>query len=148
MQHLTKERSLKLGYINDKKQSNQTSTSFTYKVIGNDAKIDSGKSTIKISYKLKEKVKIIFDASSMSCKIPGGWFSSEVKINSGDLVLEGKDLVFTAILENGKKVKVWKKNGEVILGQEDKPTYSYKLSLSDAVDNNDVKELRISVELK
>ena len=145
---LNKGEELEAWYINDKKQSNQTSTSFTYKVIGNDAKIDSGKSTIKISYKLKEKVKIIFDASSMSCKIPGGWFSSEVKINSGDLVLEGKDLVFTAILENGKKVKVWKKNGEIISGQNDKPTYSYKLSLSDAVDNNGVKELRISVELK
>jgi len=145
---LNKGEELEAWYINDKKQSNQTSTSFTYKVIGNDAKIDNGKSTIKISYKLKEKVKIIFDASSMSCKIPGGWFSSDVKINPGDLVLEGKDLVFTAILKNGKKVKVWKKNGEVILGQNDKPTYSYKLSLSDAVDNNGVKELRISVELE
>ena len=45
-------------------------------------------------------------------------------------------------------MKVWKKNGEVILGQEDKPTYSYKLSLSDAIENNGVKELRISVELE
>jgi len=143
---LNKGEALEAWYINDEKQTNQTSTSFTYKVAGNDAKIDSGKSKIKISYKLKEKIKIIFDASSMSCKIPGLWSSSNV--NSGDLVLEGEKLVFTAILENGKKVKVWKKNGEVIAEQNDKPTYSYKLSLSDAVDNGGVKELRISVELE
>lgn len=56
--------------------------------------------------------------------------------------------MFTAIIEDGKKVKLWKKNGEVIAGQDGKPTYSYKLNLSDAVDNGGVKELRISVELE
>ncbi|MGP1415830.1 MAG: hypothetical protein ACTTJ6_07925 [Treponema sp.] len=91
-------------------------------------------------------MKIIFDATTISCKYR--FSSSGGNISSEDLVLVGESLLFTAIIEDGKKVKLWKKNGEVIAGQDGKPTYSYKLNLSDAVDNGGVKELRISVELE
>ncbi|MGP1415831.1 MAG: InlB B-repeat-containing protein [Treponema sp.] len=120
---------LEAWYINDEKQTYQTSNSFTYKVDAKNAKIDSGKSTIKISYKLKTKLKIKFDENAMSATKSDGFFSSK-PVHNNDEVDEGLRITFTAKLNEGERVDTWQINNVTKANQHEK-TFIYTVSSED-----------------
>lgn len=125
-------------------QASSGKKTFSYTVKEKDSEDIKGNKTICVNYKLKEKVKIIFDDSIISCRYDG---LSEQAINSGDMVSPDEWILFTAILKDGQSVVSWKKNGAIINGAT-ATTYSYLVKALDSITENGIKQIMINVEIK
>ena len=125
-------------------QASNGKKTFSYIVKEKDSEDISGNKTIRVKYTVKEKIKIIFDSETISCRYDG---LSNEPINSGDMISPSEWILFTAILKDGQSVVAWKRNGVAINGATGK-TYSYLVKQLDSVTENGIKQITMSVEVK
>lgn len=125
-------------YVSEKKQEvegNSAYYQFRYTIDARDIKDTEGKKGIAIKYEVtdEEKVTVKFDETKIYC----------VKA-SGEKWAAGTELTFYARLADNESVKAWMVNG--INGRDITPTgdtsrVTYRVSLSDAKDNDGVIEI-------
>ena len=125
-------------------QASSGKKTFSYIVKEKDSEDISGNKTIRVKYTVKEKIKIIFDSETISCRYDG---LSNEPINSGDMISPSEWILFTAILKDGQSVVAWKRNGVAINGATGK-TYSYLVKQLDSATENGIKQITMSVEVK
>ena len=99
---------------------------------------DSSKDKNKPTPQTKEIVAIEFEATTMSCK------NGKDAFESGKTVEDGTELDFVAIKPQGKKVKEWKANDELLAGEKNEKL-KYKVDAKKAKEKNKKKVITISV---
>ena len=115
-------------YINEKKQTFETSKTFRYTISATDAGTEK---TINISYQKKtaEEITLTFDEDAIECKeFPS---SNTENITSGTKVKEGKRYEFTAKIADNELVVNWYVNGKKQILETSK-TFRYTISATDA----------------
>jgi len=133
---------------------------FDYTVLTKDIEEIESKLTLRVSCKLKEKIRIVFESSAMTCKF--SYQHQGGAIFPNDIILPKKWIQFKAIVPEGKKVKEWKLNGKIVkdnsgwfgIGgtmklKDGKRTFEYFPSIDEAVLANDGrKEIKITIEFE
>ncbi|MGP1438377.1 MAG: hypothetical protein ACTTKH_04825 [Treponema sp.] len=134
-------------------------TYFHYTVATQDIETIDSKLTFRVSCKLKEKIRIVFESSDMTCKFYYQYHGGAILPN--DIILPKKWIRFNAILPKGKKVKRWRLNGNEVhddtswLGsgtmnlKEENTIFDYLPSIEKTVLANDGKrEIKITIEFE
>ena len=146
--------------VKEEKQSGWSGYNyFDYTVLTKDIEEIDNKLTLRVSCKLKEKIRVIFESSDMACKfyysLDGG------SILPNDMILPKIWIQFNAIVPEGKKVKEWRLNGNIVKDdsslfssgtmqlKNDKKTFNYYPTIKKAVLANDgKKEIKITIEFE
>jgi hypothetical protein len=133
---------------------------FEYTVQTKDIEEIENKLTLRVSCKLKEKIRLVFESNDMSCKF---YYSSQGgAILPNDIISPKKWIRLTAVVPAGKKVKNWRLNGKIVKDNsgwfgafgtmklsEDKKIFDYLPSIDEAVLASDgKKEIKITIEFE